>query len=166
MPEKCCCFYKTMIFYWQESPVSPLHPFSHSHLRDDFDFRTVVHRIPDFFDFFVTNRDTTSGPIAQIMERTQAPDPVGQTVNHNFAAGREAALGSARFISFIRVINVERQMKFALRITPIKPVAAFRCASIAFRLLVARDIGAKSNAISFQCLSLIQERQPALPFFH
>ncbi|KAB2841111.1 hypothetical protein F9K50_04590, partial [bacterium] len=60
-------------------------------LGEDLDRRAVGHQVPDLLDLFVRNGDAAVGPIDEAVRRPEIRSAVGQAVDHDRAAGRDAA---------------------------------------------------------------------------
>lgn len=60
-------------------------------LGEDLDRRAVGHQVPDLLDLFVGDGDAAVGPIVEAVRRPEIRRAVGQAVDHDRAAGRDAA---------------------------------------------------------------------------
>src|SRR5215510_6401840 len=103
--------------------------------RSDLDGSADVDDRPDFLNFGVGHGDAAVGPVARKLPAAEPAQSIGQAVDHDVAAGRNAALACGFAIIGVRIGHAHREMEPAAVVLEVDDVAAFRRAAVAFLLL-------------------------------
>ena len=128
------------------------------------DRRAVLHQIPDFFDLDIGNRDAAVGPIPGAMGCTNKSLAVGQAVDEDVSSRRDAQFAGAFAVGCVRIRDVQRAMKLAVRISAVNYVDALRCFVITLLDFWANRISAEGDLVGLDCMAGVNELHGARAF--
>src|SRR5471032_2742047 len=89
---------------------------------------------------------------------------VGETVNHDRAAGSPALLVCAQLVLFIRIGNLNGQKEIAAGIAPRQEITPFRSPKVAFTLLLTHGAQSQRNFVSAQKAVAVVQKQLVFGF--
>ena len=117
--------------------------------------------MPDLLDFSIGNGNAAVSPVLAAVD---CPDPakaISQSVNHDIAAGRDAACRRLRHVILVRIGHMQSEVKVTIGFSAINRIKSFRCTMIAFFALGANWLAAESDSILLQRGALAKQRQLA-----
>ena len=136
------------------------------YLRPNLDRRPIRHRVPNLLNLFIRHRDASIRPILQPMRRTHPPISIGQSVHKNIPAGRNSSRSSRGAIPRVRIRNVNRLVKLAMRVPRIENVRSLGSLVIPSLRFRPHWISTQSHFIRLDNFPLAQKLQRALFLKH
>ena len=104
----------------------------------DFDGRSDGDEGPDLVNFLVGDGDAAQGPVIKAVSGTDEAPAIGQAVDHDRSAGRDAEARGALAVVGVGVGDVQRLVIFAAGVAAVDDVVPFGCGASPSRCLEAR----------------------------
>ena len=106
-------------------------------MEDDFallldeNWRSVRHEAPDLIHLAIRHGDASGGPVHRPVQSSEPPQPVLDAVNHDIAAGVNAAGACGGDVGCARIADMKRAMKTASPVAAVDDVGSLRGSCIA-----------------------------------
>src|SRR5947209_8460085 len=124
------------------------------------------NQLPNFFDFRVSDRNASIGPIFRAMQTSHPGKSRLESMDFDIAAGLHAKFSSVLAIGGVGVRNVESQVKPTVRILEIDNVASLRRFVVPRALFRTNWLVAESNFISSEEFVAAHQFHGSIRFFH
>ena len=132
----------------------------------DFNRSSVIDGAPDLIHIFIGYGNASVRPISYQVSAAKPSETVGQTVNHDVAAGRHTSLCCLGPIVCVGIGYVHRAIELALCVATVQHIHALGSLVVPLLQLGAKRFASERDSVALQGFSLAHQKKSAIFLNH